>query len=157
MTYIFKDYYRNNVRLSFKKEPFSTHPKHVWVICKYGSKWLLTHHHTRGLEFPGGKVEDGETASDAAKREVLEETGGILKKLTYIAQYYVDGKRDTVIKNVYYGEIARLSEQAHYFETYGPVLIDRLPENVKQNERYSFMMKDDVLVHCLSYLAKHKL
>lgn len=154
MTYVFKDYYRNEVQLSFETDPFSTNPKHVWIICKYQDQWLLTHHRTRGLEFPGGNVEKGENAEEAAKREVMEETGGVLKSLTYIGQYYVDGKRDYIIKNVYFGEIAYLTDQDDYFETHGPVLIDELPNNLKQNDQYSFMMKDDVLVYCLDYLAK---
>jgi 8-oxo-dGTP diphosphatase len=152
MTYVFKDYYQNVVKLSFHREPFSSMPKHVWVICRYHGKWLLTRHSTRGIEFPGGKVEPGETAREAAKREVMEETGGIVKRLDYIAQYFVDGKRDSIIKNVYYAEIDRLVTCDHYFETLGPVLLDKLPDNVKQNDAYSFMMKDDVLMHCLTLL-----
>src|SRR5690625_1372341 len=99
MTYIFTDFYHNKVQLSFEKEPFSKTPKHVWVISRYKDKWLLTNHRTRGLEFPGGKVEPGETAEQAAIREVMEETGGVVEELHYIAQYNVDGKSDQVIKN----------------------------------------------------------
>ncbi len=152
MTYTFKDYYRNEVQLSFDVEPFSATPKHVWIICQYRENWLLTQHRTRGLEFPGGKVEAGETAEEAARREVMEETGGVLSSLEYVAQYYVKGKRDTVIKNVYFGKVDRLIQQDDYMETLGPVLLEQLPEDIRQLENYSFMMKDDVLSHCLSQL-----
>ena len=57
--YKFKDYYHNTVQLSFERYPFSPEPRHVWVVCRYGDQWLLTHHLRRGLEFPGGKVELG--------------------------------------------------------------------------------------------------
>ncbi|HLR53653.1 MAG TPA: nucleoside triphosphatase YtkD [Pseudogracilibacillus sp.] len=154
MTYTFKDYYHNEVELSFDKEPFSTFPKHVWVVCKYKNQWLLTKHRTRGLEFPGGKVESGESAEDAAKREVWEETGGIVQELTYLAQYYVDGKRDYIIKNVYFAKIESLQYREDYLETLGPVLLKEIPGDIKQNRQYSFMMKDDVLVHCLARLSK---
>ena len=50
--YKFKDYYHNTVQLSFERYPFSPEPKHVWVVCRYGDQWLLTHHLRRGLEFP---------------------------------------------------------------------------------------------------------
>src|SRR5699024_620260 len=103
--YIFTDYYRNKVQLSFENHPFSRLPKHVWVICKYNHQWLLTEHKERGLEFPGGKVEEGETAEQAAVREVKEETGGIVGFLEYIGQYYVNGKNGDVIKNVYFANI----------------------------------------------------
>ncbi len=38
--YEFKDYYQNTVQLSFDTQPFSDSPKHVWVICRFGGKWL---------------------------------------------------------------------------------------------------------------------
>lgn len=155
MNYTFTDFYKNNVSLSFADHPFSKHPKHVWVISYYKNKWLLTKHKTRGLEFPGGNVEAGETAVTAANRELMEETGGVAKKIDYIAQYYVQGKREHIIKNVYFAKIARLEKKATYYETEGPVLINNIPEKVKTNQAYSFMMKDDVLTHCLQYIQKH--
>lgn len=155
MVYTFTDYYHNEVKLSFKREPFSKEPKHVWVICRYNNKWLLTSHRSRGLEFPGGKVEQGETAKEAARREVMEETGAIIGQLHYVGQYFVDGKGGEIFKNIYFAEIAELVEQAHYFETEGPVLLERLPHNIEKDKRYSFMMKDDVLVRSLDYIEQH--
>ena len=44
--------------------------------------FLLVHNVKRGgWEFPGGSVEDGESAEDAARREFLEETGFRIKLL----------------------------------------------------------------------------
>lgn len=152
MKYTFQDFYSNEVTLSFLNEPFSKSPKHVWVICKFKDQWLLTEHKTRGLEFPGGKVEKGETAPEAARREVLEETGGIVDTLQYVAQYHVAGKQKTIIKNVYFATIRALEEQITYYETNGPVLLEKIPEDVRLNERFSFMMKDDVLSRCMRYI-----
>lgn len=149
MEYTFTDFYRNKVILSFKKQPFSKTPKHVWVIARYNGKWLLTKHKSRGIEFPGGKVENGETAEQAAIREVMEETGGVVHELHYIGQYFVSGKSGNIIKNVYFGEIDKLTEQENYYETEGPVLLDDFPEDMKTNEQFSFMMKDEVLPRCL--------
>lgn len=149
---IFKDYYNNEVKLSFDDHPFSAIPKHVLIICKHKNKWLLTSHKERGLEFPGGKVEPGETAKQAAIREVMEETGGHIATIHYVAQYFVDGKSDTVIKNVYFATIHQLSKQDTYYETDGPVLMDRIPTNVRYNGLYSFIMKDDVLECCMDYV-----
>lgn len=154
MNYIFKDYYRNKVQLSFEYQPFSETPKHVWIISLYKNQWLLTKHGSRGIEFPGGKVEEGETAEEAAVREVMEETGGVVKDLQYVAQYFVSGKRDIIIKNVYFANIESLIDQETYYETLGPVLLDKIPTNVKENQQFSFMMKDDVLFHCLEYVRK---
>ena len=153
---IFKDFYKNEVKLSFENHPFSKSPKHVWVICRYKGKWLLTKHKERGLEFPGGKVEPGESAEEAAIREVHEETGGIVEQLHYVGQYYVDGRKDYVIKNVYFAKINRLIEEETYHETHGPVLLTEIPDNVEQNQSYSFIMKDQVLDHTMEYIKKNK-
>lgn len=153
--YQFADFYKNEVLLSFKDHPFSKNPKHVLTICKYKDKWLLTKHKTRGLEFPGGNVEAGETARDAAIREVLEETGGIVEEIHYIAQYNVAGKRERIIKNVYFARIKELKNQSNYFETDGPVLVDKIPNNVRYNRNYSFIMKDNVVSYSMKFIKEN--
>ena len=54
--------------------------------------------HLAGLwEFPGGKIEAGETAFDAIKRELLQEVDIIVKKATYLDSFvfkYPDKKVD---------------------------------------------------------------
>ncbi|MFZ3576816.1 RNA deprotection pyrophosphohydrolase [Virgibacillus sp. DJP39] len=153
----FRDYYNNEVKLTFEDHYFSKEPKHVWVICNYKNKWLLTKHKDRGMEFPGGKVEEGESAKQAAIREVKEETGGVVEQISYIGQYYVAGKGGTVIKNVYYAIVSELVSQPTYFETDGPVLLEAVPVNVQFNSRFSFIMKDDVLTHCMKKIKKEYL
>lgn len=150
----FLDYYQNEVKLSFLDHPFSASPKHVWVICSYQNKWLLTKHKERGYEFPGGKVEPGETPEEAAIREVKEETGGLVDNLYYVGQYYVDGKSGITIKNIYYATVKKLVKQSTYFETEGPLLLDDIPKNVKYNKKFSFIMKDDVLPKSLEYIKQ---
>ncbi|WP_379965234.1 RNA deprotection pyrophosphohydrolase [Ectobacillus sp. sgz5001026] len=152
--YTFKDYYQNKVELSFDDRPFSQAPKHVWAICRYNDKWLLTQHLRRGYEFPGGKVEEGETPEEAAVREVLEETGGIVSHLDYVGQYKVSGKDKVIIKNIYYATISKLVKHTHLDETNGPVLLDAIPAYIKDDRRYSFIMRDDVLVRSLEQVHK---
>ncbi|WP_456277909.1 RNA deprotection pyrophosphohydrolase [Bacillus sp. AK128] len=153
--FTFTDHYKNEVLLSFQDHPFSNYPKHVWVICRYMDQWLLTAHSRRGLEFPGGKVEIGETAEEAAVREVKEETGGKVETLQYIGQYKVAGKEKTIIKNIYFAEVSTIEKQPTYFETHGPVLLPFLPSDLSQDGRFSFIMKDDVLNHSLHFIKKY--
>ncbi|MFC4387192.1 RNA deprotection pyrophosphohydrolase [Gracilibacillus marinus] len=150
----FNDYYNNKVNLSFEDHPFDSSPKHVWVICRYKGKWLLTKHLSRGLEFPGGKVEKNETADDAALREVNEETGAKVDQLYYIGQYCVESRYQSIVKNIYFATIKELTEQTSYFETAGPVLLEEIPTNIKHNETFSFIMKDDVLTYSLAYIKE---
>lgn len=150
----FIDYYQNEVTLSFEDHPFTKDPKHVWIICKYKNEWLLTKHKERGLEFPGGKVEDGETAEQGAIREVEEETGGIISRIEYIGQYIVAGRKENLVKNIYYATILEVISQHTYYETEGPVLLSNIPSNVKQNRAFSFIMKDDVLTYSMEYIMR---
>ncbi|MDQ0272271.1 RNA deprotection pyrophosphohydrolase [Cytobacillus purgationiresistens] len=133
------------VRLSFEKDIFKMEPKHVLVICRTEKHWLLTNHKKRGLEFPGGKLEPGETLEQAAAREVLEETGALLNRLEWLGEYEVSKEADRFVKAIYAGEVSRIETRNHYFETTGPVLIkgDLLSERFK--DEYSFIMKDKVV------------
>ncbi|PYZ99105.1 nucleoside triphosphatase YtkD [Alteribacter lacisalsi] len=150
----FRDFYNNQVDFSTEDHPFSKHPKNVWVVSRYRGNWLLTLHPSRGLEFPGGKVEPGEEPAEAAKREVFEETGGVVKELHYVGQYRVKGKQETVIKNVYFADVDNLISRSNYHETKGPKLLKNLPDNIRTNHKYSFIMKDDVLPLSLEEVKK---
>ncbi|MFT4414901.1 RNA deprotection pyrophosphohydrolase [Fredinandcohnia humi] len=153
---IFHDMYHNEVNLSFTTDPFASNPKHVWVVCRYEDKWLLTNHSERGLEFPGGKVEDGESPEHAAIREVKEETGADVKIINYIGQYRVNGKGKTIIKNIYYAIVDQITAQQTYFETKGPVLLSELPlASIRHDQQYSFIMKDDVLQNTIKYIEQN--
>ena len=142
----------NKVILSFSREAFEEPAKHVLVICQYNNGWLLTKHKQRGLEFPGGKVEQGETLEEAAQREVFEETGAILGELKLIGEYKVEEFAGSFVKAIYWGQVEKLQETATYFETNGPVVVRGDLERLRFGEEYSFIMKDRVVGECLKVI-----
>src|SRR4051812_11125087 len=61
-------------------------PKHTLVVTclvrDSNGDILLINSPKRGWELPQGRVEEGETLTDAVRREVLEETGIAVEPLT---------------------------------------------------------------------------
>ena len=141
---------RNGYKVEYAEDPVFGDAWHVFVICRFKGQWVLTKHRKRGMEFPGGKREIGESIEAAAKREVYEETGGVVENLRFLGQYKVHDPVKPFIKSIYYAELTWLEKKADYLETDGPLLLDRLPEVL--GEEFSFIMKDEILPLCLGRL-----
>ena len=150
----FLDENGNPVDLSFSQNAFEEKAKHVLVICQYGEEWLLTNHKERGLEFPGGKMESGETLEEAAHREAYEETGAILGKLKFIAEYKFSDSMKSYVKAVFWGKVDRVEETTSYHETKGPVLVTGDILQKRFGDHYSFIMKDQVVEQCVTHIRK---
>lgn len=128
---------------------------HVLVICSFRNQWVLTRNRIRGLEFPGGKREMGETIEEAAIREVYEETGGVVCDLKFWGQYKVHSSKPFV-KSIYYTELTEMKIKKDYLETDGPVLLDILPADIKHNPDFSYIMKDEILSISLKRIKQIK-
>ncbi|MGF6948030.1 8-oxo-dGTP diphosphatase [Neobacillus sp. B4I6] len=150
----FLDENGNPVELSFLPNAFEEEAKHVLVICQYGEEWLLTNHKKRGLEFPGGKMESGETLEEAAHRETYEETGAILGELKFIAEYKFTDPMRSYVKAVFWGKVARVEETTSYHETNGPVVVKGDILQQRFEDDYSFIMKDQVVEQCVKLIQK---
>lgn len=148
----FLDLNGNNVKLAFSKQAFLEEARHVLVICQHHDGWILTRHKKRGLEFPGGKREPGETLEAAAKREVYEETGAILADLQFLAEYKVSDVTGSFVKAVFWGRVIRLEQTNSYHETNGPVVVKGDLLTLRFGADYSFIMKDRVVEECLQYI-----
>jgi len=67
--------------------------KFAVIISKTNGKFVFCKHKERDTyEIPGGHREAGETISDTAKRELMEETGAIEFNIKPICVYSVKGK-----------------------------------------------------------------
>lgn len=150
----FLDIHGCRIRLAFHQYAFTNESKHVLVICRYRDNWLLTDHKRRGWEFPGGKKEPEETLEQSARREVFEETGGIIEKLYPIGEYEVSDHTSTFVKTIFYGSIKEIYRKESYLETNGPVLEEGDILERRFLDFYSFIMKDDIVEKSIKHISK---
>lgn len=108
--------------------------KFAVIIAKHQDKWVFCKHKERDTyEIPGGHREQGESIIEAAKRELIEETGAIDFKIEPICVYSVTGKNRVNITGeetfgmLYYAEISSFSEKL-YSEIERIELFDELLE-----------------------------
>jgi 8-oxo-dGTP diphosphatase len=152
----FLDIVGNKVELSFEEQSFPEEAKHVLVITQNGEDWVLTNHKKRGLEFPGGKMEAGETLEEAARREVYEETGAVLSELLRLGEYRVEDQSGNFVKAVFWGRVNHIDKKTDYHETRGPAIIKGDILMLRFGAEYSFIMKDEVIAECFKKMEQLK-
>ena len=104
------------------------------IVSKANGKWVFCKHKERDTyEVPGGHRENGETILQAAKRELIEETGAVLFHIQPICVYSVIGKTrvnesgEESYGMLYYADIEAFEDELHS-EIEKVVLFDELPD-----------------------------
>lgn len=129
---------------------------HVVILALYQHQFLFTKHKERGIEWPGGKVEDNETPLQAAIRELGEETGGQASSIWLVGQYNVyegDDHHCYFVKNIYVAHVDFLAPSHSGEDTYGPILV---PYSIRPtaDKGFSPLVTDDVFYHVRESLWK---
>ena len=101
------------------------------IAARYNNKWLFVRHHKRDtLEIAGGHIEENESSGEAARRELMEETGASEFIIECIATYSVRKNGRTDYGRLYFADVLSLSPIPDISEIADLVRMDNLPENL---------------------------
>ena len=122
------------------------------IAAKYADSWIFVRHHKRTTwEIPGGHIEKGETADEAASRELMEETGAIDFKIECVSTYSVLKNGKTGFGRLYLAEISALGPVPDTSEIAEVKMMDSLPENLTHPD-----IQPHLYQRILEYLKKNK-
>ncbi|MEE1132883.1 MAG: NUDIX domain-containing protein [Caryophanon sp.] len=150
--FTFEDLHGCKVELSFTPDTFAVASKHVLILVQHEGKWLTTIHRNRGTEFPGGKVEEGETLAEAAIREVYEETGVHITDVAWFAEYAVHAE-PLFSKTVFTARFLSQESLPEEYETIGTAWLAE--DDIFRAEPLSFYMQDDGMKMLLQEVKQH--
>ena len=109
----------------------------------------MRHRERVTFEIPGGHIEAGETALQAAKRELYEETGATAFELREICDYGVGRDSEVSYGKLFFAEITELGELPPQYEMAERIFADALPKNMTypeiQPKLFEWLMESDRL------------
>jgi len=83
--------------------------QYVVIASRRGDKWIFVRHRERNTwELPAGHIEAGETAFEAAQRELFEETGALEYRLEELWDYCLSDSNPGGCGRIYFAEISSI-------------------------------------------------
>jgi 8-oxo-dGTP diphosphatase len=117
-------------RVNFYDPDFLPWDKLIYsvITARYLDKWIFVRHHQRStFEIPGGHIEDNETPAEAAKRELMEETGAVKFSLICVSTYSVTQDDETRFGKLYFAEISEMGQVPDVSEIEEIIFLNDLP------------------------------
>jgi 8-oxo-dGTP diphosphatase len=112
------------------------------ITARYENKWIFVRHQDLSTwEIAGGHIESGETSHEAARRELMEETGAVRFNLECVATYSVTREGEAGYGRLYLAEVAKLGDITDVSEIAEIVLLDTLPENLTYPDIQPFLFR----------------
>jgi 8-oxo-dGTP diphosphatase len=101
------------------------------IAARFNNKWLFVRHNDRNtFEIAGGHIEEDETSFDAARRELMEETGAYEFRLECVGTYSVTKDGVTGYGRLYFAEISGIGSVPDNSEISETIFLDHLPDNL---------------------------
>lgn len=125
------------IRVDFYDPDFSSADKLIYsvIAARYHGKWVFVRHHQRmTFEIPGGHIEEYETPTRAARRELIEETGAIEFSLVCVSTYSVTQDDETRFGKLYFADINEMGPVPDNSEIAEIAFMDKLPSPVTYPE-----------------------
>lgn len=112
------------------------------ISAKFDDKWIFVRHNKRSTwEIAGGHIEAGETSSEAAERELMEETGALKFDLECIATYSVTINGETGWGSLYIAAVSEIGPIPDISEIAEMRLSDNLPENLTHPDIQPYLFR----------------
>ncbi len=105
------------------------------IAARKQRKWIFCRHKKRSTwEIPGGHIEAGESACEAAKRELYEETGAEEYELKEVCVYEVNTDAEITYGMLYFAEVSALGQIPAESEIGAAGLFEYIPKELTYPE-----------------------
>jgi 8-oxo-dGTP diphosphatase len=115
------------------------------ISARFKDRWIFVRHRKRTTwEIAGGHIEKGETSFEAAKRELMEETGALKFSLGCVATYSVKKDGKTGWGRLYFADVQELGPIPDTSEIIEASFLENMPENLTHPDIQPYLFKRTV-------------